>query len=224
MVSCAVASPPRFWLKNLVCLAPGSLRVIDHATMRPSCGMTSTERLSPSLAWKPVVRLIARQGLPGQAAADLRGRLADLGQHRRGGCGGRERAEGDGGGHEGVLHHGRIEHERARKLRAEPCKPRTVTRVRRHGCGDRGGRTGTRVPGRAARGEGHRPRRRPRARSTASSAPTAPARRPRSGCWCTLLRPTGGRARVAGFDVAAQPAQVRRASAWPCRRPRSTSS
>ena len=46
-------------------------------------------------------------------------------------------------------------------------------------------------------------------RSSPSSAPTAPARRPRCGCSATLLRPTGGSARVAGYDVIEDAGAVR---------------
>ncbi len=50
----------------------------------------------------------------------------------------------------------------------------------------------------------------PRARWSASSAPTARARPPRCGCSSTLLRPTAGTATVDGYDIVRESLQVRR--------------
>ena len=58
---------------------------------------------------------------------------------------------------------------------------------------------------------------RSRARSSAFSAPTAPASRRRSGCCADCCKPTSGTALVGGIDVSRNPEGVKRASAT-CRR------
>jgi hypothetical protein len=50
-VICAVEVPPRLSSKNLICFLPGLPSVIDHATIRPSRGITWVPRLVPILAW-----------------------------------------------------------------------------------------------------------------------------------------------------------------------------
>src|SRR4051794_31296607 len=47
----ALASPPRFSLKNLICEGPGLESWIVQATTRPSWGTRNTPRLGPTLAW-----------------------------------------------------------------------------------------------------------------------------------------------------------------------------
>src|SRR5450759_2072382 len=62
----ASAAPPSLALKNLICVAFGLPRTIVQATIVPSRGTRMSLLAEPTLAWKPVVRLTARQGVPGQ--------------------------------------------------------------------------------------------------------------------------------------------------------------
>ena len=63
----ASAGPPSLALKNLICVALGLPSVIVQATIVPACGARSRALCaSPTLTWKPVVRLTARHGLAGQ--------------------------------------------------------------------------------------------------------------------------------------------------------------
>jgi hypothetical protein len=64
----ASETPPSLELKNFVCVAFGLPRVTDQPTMVPSRGTPPGLLALPTLTWKPVVRLTARQGLPGQLA------------------------------------------------------------------------------------------------------------------------------------------------------------
>src|SRR3954452_24417942 len=70
IVICASASPPRRWLKNAVCCAPGLPSAIVHATIRPAFGTVMRPRVGPTFAWYPVVRLTARHGRAGQLGGD----------------------------------------------------------------------------------------------------------------------------------------------------------
>ena len=51
IVICASDSPPRRWLKNVVCCAPGLPSPIVHATIRPVFGIVMTPRAAPTFAW-----------------------------------------------------------------------------------------------------------------------------------------------------------------------------
>ena len=62
----ASAAPPSLALKNLICVALGLPSVIVQATIVPAAAALSGLRSVPTLTWKPVVRLTARQGLAGQ--------------------------------------------------------------------------------------------------------------------------------------------------------------
>src|SRR5277367_510548 len=62
----AVEGPPSLALKNLICVAFGLPRSIDQATIVPARGAVCGLCTVPTFTWKPVVRLTARQGLPGQ--------------------------------------------------------------------------------------------------------------------------------------------------------------
>src|SRR5579862_312582 len=62
----AVEGPPSLVLKNLICVALGLPRMIVQATIVPERGAERMLVAEPTLTWKPVVRLTARHGLPGQ--------------------------------------------------------------------------------------------------------------------------------------------------------------
>ena len=62
----AVEGPPSLALKNLIWVAFGLPRSIDQATTVPARGAATGLCVVPTFTWKPVVRLTARQGLPGQ--------------------------------------------------------------------------------------------------------------------------------------------------------------
>src|SRR5579875_1806979 len=62
----ASAGPPSLVLRYLIWVALGLPSVISHATIVPARGALSGLRTLPTLTWKPVVRLTASQGLPGQ--------------------------------------------------------------------------------------------------------------------------------------------------------------
>ena len=62
----AVEGPPSLALKNLIWVAFGLPRLIDQATTVPARGAATGLCVVPTFTWKPVVRLTARQGLPGQ--------------------------------------------------------------------------------------------------------------------------------------------------------------
>src|ERR1700736_7042421 len=64
----ACATPPSLALKNLIWVALGLPSVIVQATIEPLRGAVSGLLVTPTLAWKPVVRLTARQGVAGQLA------------------------------------------------------------------------------------------------------------------------------------------------------------
>ena len=53
-------------LKNLIWVAFGLPSMIDQATTVPARGAVCGLCAVPTFTWKPVVRLTARQGLPGQ--------------------------------------------------------------------------------------------------------------------------------------------------------------
>src|SRR3954451_585940 len=65
----ACGAPPRFVLKKLIWLSSGFDSCSVNATRRPSTGETIGLLVSPTLAWKPVVRETARHGEPGQLGA-----------------------------------------------------------------------------------------------------------------------------------------------------------
>src|SRR5271157_5645230 len=62
----ASAGPPSLVLKNLTWVALGLPSMIVHATTEPDLGVASGLWAVLTLTWKPVVRLTARQGVPGQ--------------------------------------------------------------------------------------------------------------------------------------------------------------
>src|SRR5256884_2211985 len=62
----ASEAPPSLALKNLIWLALGLASVIVQATIEPLRGANDSLVCLPTLSWKPVVRLTARHGLPGQ--------------------------------------------------------------------------------------------------------------------------------------------------------------
>src|SRR5213080_2149158 len=62
----ASEAPPSLALKNLIWLALGLASVIVQATIEPLRGANDSLVCLPTLAWKPVVRLTARHGVPGQ--------------------------------------------------------------------------------------------------------------------------------------------------------------
>src|SRR5580698_8371822 len=62
----AVDGPPSLALKNLIWVAFGFPSMIDHATTVPARGAACGLCAVPTFTWKPVVRLTAKQGLPGQ--------------------------------------------------------------------------------------------------------------------------------------------------------------
>ena len=62
----ASATPPSLALKNLIWVAFGLPSMIVHATIVPLRGAVSGLCVVPTFTWKPVVRLTARHGLPGQ--------------------------------------------------------------------------------------------------------------------------------------------------------------
>src|ERR1700736_677369 len=62
----ASATPPSLASKNLICVAVGFPSEIVQATIVPSRRTLSGLWEAPTLAWKPVVRLTARQGVAGQ--------------------------------------------------------------------------------------------------------------------------------------------------------------
>src|SRR5260370_21161169 len=74
----ADAGPPSLVLKNWICLAVGLPSSIVHATILPGRGTDSGARVVPTLAWKPVVRLIARHGLVGQLGG-IAGAVVEVG-------------------------------------------------------------------------------------------------------------------------------------------------
>src|SRR6185437_15653386 len=61
-------SPPSLELKNLIWVEFGLPRVTVQPTIEPSRGTPIGFLTVPTLTWKPVVRLTARHGLPGQLA------------------------------------------------------------------------------------------------------------------------------------------------------------
>ena len=77
---------------------------------------------------------------------------------------------------------------------------------------DRRARHSQDLSGRSRSRQGHQLRGRQPARCSACSGRTAPASRRRSACSPPRSRPTGGSARVAGFDVAEEPLAARRVS------------
>src|SRR5271154_7234483 len=62
----AIEGPPSLALKNLIWVAFGLPRSIDQATIVPARGAVCGLCVLPTFTWKPVVRLTARHGLPGQ--------------------------------------------------------------------------------------------------------------------------------------------------------------
>src|SRR5207244_4331951 len=62
----ASGAPPSLELKNLICVALGLPSVIVQATIVPLRGTARKLWAAPTLTWNPVVRLTARQGIPGQ--------------------------------------------------------------------------------------------------------------------------------------------------------------
>src|SRR5271166_4730738 len=62
----ASGAPPSLASKYLIWAVLGFASVIAQATMRPSRGALRGLCVEPTLTWNPVVRLTARQGLPGQ--------------------------------------------------------------------------------------------------------------------------------------------------------------
>src|SRR5580692_8730148 len=62
----AVGGPPSLVLKNLTWVALGLPRSIVQATIVPARGAESRLVAVATLTWKPVVRLTARHGEPGQ--------------------------------------------------------------------------------------------------------------------------------------------------------------
>src|SRR5262245_10881635 len=65
----ADGAPPRFVLKKLIWLSSGLAICSVNATSRPLTGETIGPLVSPTLAWKPVVRDTARHGEPGHDGA-----------------------------------------------------------------------------------------------------------------------------------------------------------
>src|SRR3981081_2386433 len=62
----ASATPPSVPSKNFICVAVGLPSEIVQATIVPSRRTLTGFFAEPTLAWKPVVRLTARQGVAGQ--------------------------------------------------------------------------------------------------------------------------------------------------------------
>src|SRR2546430_4961707 len=84
----ASEGPPSLALKNLIWLALGLASVIVQATIVPLRGAKDSLVCLPTLSWKPVVRLTARHGLPGQLGT-VGGVVAGGSGERRGGEEGR---------------------------------------------------------------------------------------------------------------------------------------
>src|ERR1017187_3721908 len=64
----ASAVPPSLALKKRIWVVVGLPSWIVQATMEPARGVLSGLWTAPTLTWKPVVRLTARQGVAGELA------------------------------------------------------------------------------------------------------------------------------------------------------------
>ena len=202
----AGGGPPRRSLKNATCRGPGLDSRIVHATMRPFSGTLHQAAVRAHLG------LVAGRAADREAGAaraaglrELLGlvRAADLDDPRRGDRGQREQRQAARPGPGGTVFITARSNTIGRsELRASTIVTPMPGRHRSQG-------TGARVQGRPEGRRRHRPARRGRARSTASSAPTARARRRRSGCSSRCCAPPAAARPSPGFDVATQPHEVR---------------